>query len=585
MANIKVRVEHLSLIVLVAAQLWGSFAPLVDALSQFSWINVQMPSSSSRQNSARRKISCPRSSLLLSSYNQEAQGGSIEEHEYYSSPSFKPHPLQTPHSGRHFLPSHPAYRRQRWGLVNWRHLLWILRRRKRFMEGWYYRLTLTNATSVTMTENGAASTTDGVQTSFAFIISIEDPGLYPKSSDLRLSCIQVVGPDDGYLVQADQDETKFWAWKKQQALGCTFEYNKEALNDDFDMTSTTAMTKQTWRQRVKSGFQIMLPDHLLGRVHGHDGTMGGVLNDQGIPGYCEFDINIDDVLCGWGGGGSGDVDADGDKGKSQQSDGIIAVNSKSKARQKSTAGWLSKFDIFEPHWQVTQADARASGTVVWNNTTYEFQNEPFYAEKNWGAALPSKWYWTQCNAFDGYEQLSVTAGGGIRKVPFGQKESLGMVSVHYNNTFYEAVPWTGSMSWNVSTWGYWQLKGTCTTGTSNPFEVEVTYQCDPKTLPGLVFRAPTPDEGMVYFCRDTFDATTSLTLWELEYNSQTGSFERKGGPPLINNATSTQGGAEIGGGPWWDSWIATSKLKKTISTLLTVPYQIRNVKDKIRCRK
>jgi len=104
----------------------------------------------------------------------------------------KAYPEQTPHSGRHFLPSHPVYRRPFLRRLYWK-------RRRRFMEGWYYRLTLKE-------EN----------VSFAFIISIEDPGL---SSDLRLACIQVVGPDDTYLVQADRDDSKFWARKNQQALG------------------------------------------------------------------------------------------------------------------------------------------------------------------------------------------------------------------------------------------------------------------------------------------------------------------------------------------------------------------------------
>ena len=578
MANKKVQFKYAYLLVLVLSVPLRQFASVVTAFLHSGTVGNHKHSSSFEHANylhGKRRYTVPSAFPLQSSLQQQKatnrgldrddDKASFEEYSYIEQ-SLKSHPLQTPHSGRHFLPSHPAYRRKQRGIINLRHFLWNARRRKRFTEGWYYRLTLTNATAIT--SNGTA--TQGSRTSFAFIISIEDPGLYPRQSDLRLSCIQVVGPNDGYLVQADQDDTKFWAWKKRQALGCTFEYinDKITKNDD----TVTAVTKEAWKETVKSGFQIMLPDHLIGRVDGHDGTLGGVLPGQGVPGYCEFDIAIDEVLCGWGSGNTG-VSADDD-----HKDGTIRTRATTK--QKSTAGWLSKFDIFEPHWQVTMADARASGTVIWNNTTYKFRNEPFYAEKNWGAALPSKWYWTQCNSFDGYEQLSVTAGGGIRKVPFGQQESLGMVSVHYNGIFYEAVPWTGSMSWNVSTWGYWQLTGTCTMG-SNPFEVQVMYQCDPEKIPGLKFRAPTPDSGMVYFCRDTFDATTSLTLWELEFDPISKTYKRKLGPPLINNATSTQGGAEIGGGPWWDSWISTSKLKRTISTLLMIPYQLRTVKEKV----
>jgi tocopherol cyclase len=461
--------------------------------------------------------------------------------------------IETPHAGRHFLPSHPAYQKPRW-----RRWWYWTQRRKRFMEGWYYRLTLVEH-----------------KVSFAFILSIEDAGLSPPSP-LRLACIQVVGPEDGYLVQADRDDTKFWAYPGQQALGCNFEYLHPTGPTESEKvvvtTTTTAMTPNQWKQTVKSGFQI-LPRRLLGRVDGHDGSQGGVLKGQGVPGYCEFDIQLYPI-CGYG----GLLLDSGARSSSHNSDKSITVPT---TKQKSTGGWLSNFKVFEPHWQVTMADARASGTVLWNNTTYTFDHQPFYAEKNWGAALPSKWYWTQCNSFEGYDhQLSVTAGGGIRKVPFGQQEALGMVSVHYNGTLYEAVPWTGSMSWNVSTWGFWKLQGTCMTG-PNPFEVEVVYHCNPQTTPGLVFRAPTPDQGMVYFCRDTFDADTTLTLWELEMDSSTKTFVRKAGPPLIDQAKSAQGGAEIGGGPWWDSWIATSRLKTTIRTLLSIPYQMRSLRDKI----
>jgi tocopherol cyclase len=148
-----------------------------------------------------------------------------------------------------------------------------------------------------------------------------------------------------------------------------------------------------------------------------------------------------------------------------------------------------------------------------------------------------------------------------------------MVSVHYNGTFFEAVPWKGEMDWNVSTWGYWGLRGECF-DCDNPFAVEVTYECVPEKCPGLVFRAPTPDEGMVYFCRDTFDATCTLSLWELEVvgngSSNSHKYSKKE-PPLIDRATSRQGGAEIGGGPWWTDWKAKSRLKRIIKILLSVP--------------
>ena len=239
--------------------------------------------------------------------------------------------------------------------------------------------------------------------------------------------------------------------------------------------------------------------------------------------------------------------------------------------------------MFEPHWQVTLADARASGRITWQNRTYNFSDAKFYAEKNWGAALPAKWYWTQCNSFEGFDNLSVTAGGGVRGIPFGGKESLGMVAIHYNNTFFEATPWTGDMSWNVTKWGSWELTGRSIY--EEPFfEAKVSYTLR-NDQDGLVFRAPTPDEGMVYFCRDTFEAMTTLTLWELEWDKGLRQFVRKESPPLIDGATSLQGGAELGGGPWWDTWTATSKVSKPVLVLLRSPLLLQKLRRRIRGRR
>ena len=278
----------------------------------------------------------------------------------------KAYPQQTPHSGRHFVPTHPS-QRQKWRRRRrggngdrsmWRSQFRIpfLQRNRRFTEGWYYRLTLPEHNN----------------TSFAFIISIEDPGHIPPSP-LQLVCIQLIGPNDEYIVQGHRNDTLFWAWKHQQGLGCTFEVSDGIdSNEKSEIYYKAALTKEYWKRVVKSGFQV-LPNSLVGKVRGRDGTIGGILDedhDKDIVLTCDFDFTIEPI-CGWGG--------------------------TQEVEQKSTAGWLSSFPIFEPHWQITMADARATGTVVWKGTSYTFTDAPFYAEKNWGAALPQKWYWTQCN--------------------------------------------------------------------------------------------------------------------------------------------------------------------------------------------
>ena len=396
------------------------------------------------------------------------------------------------------------------------------RKSKRFFEGWYNRITLPQS-----------------NISFAFIFSIEDPF---QDSKLSLCCHQIMGPNDEYLVQADPDHTKFWALQDQQALGCIMDGD----------SSQVCMDPDDFNANVKSGFQ-MVPNRLQGKLVGHDGSLGGVLAGQGVSGSCTYDIAIETpIIAGWG---------DSEQG------------------QKSTAGWLASYAVFEPHWQVTMADARASGTITWNNETYTFQNVPFYSEKNWGGAFPIKWYWCQCNSFDGFmdrhNSLSVTTGGGTRKIPLGQTESLGMVSVHYNGVFYEATPWLGDMKWHVSPWGYWNMTGRCT-GAARPFEVSLEAICD---APGVKLRAPTEKDGMAYFCRDSFFADVTLSLWELEWDANTNSYIR--GKCVISEARSKQAAVEVGGGPWWDDWKDASVMKQPMKGMVRLPYRFDNLRKRL----
>ena len=408
-------------------------------------------------------------------------------------------PLQTPHSGRKFQPTHPRgssstssriRSRIRSALMPWKRnkessvngtkkakRKLLSRKNRRFTEGWYYRLTLPE-----------------YDESFVFIFSIEDAGRYikGKKSPLTLACMQMLGPDDTYLVQSDEDDTKFWSWKDTPALGCTFDWKKECINESNEdsMRNIAAMAPTEWRHAVESGFQI-LPFHFNGRLNGHDGSLGGVKANQGISGSASYDFDVRPVA-GWGNYPP----------LSSHNTTDISTQDNKNYKQRSTAGWLASYPVFEPHWQITMANARASGILNWNGTTYEFSDAPFYGEKNWGGAFPIKWYWAQCNSFDDYPDLAFTAGGGIRQLPFSflpgkRTETLGLIGIHYEGRFYEIVPWTGEMEWEVDSWGQWEFKGRCTDAKQErQFEAEITAVTD-ETVSGVKLRAPTKDKGMV----------------------------------------------------------------------------------------
>ena len=447
----------------------------------------------------------------------------------------KAYPQQPPHSERHFLPTHPSYTLNNNNNNNNKKIpfLWKKksqkRRTKRFFEGWYYRVTLPSTNE-----------------SFAFIFSIEDP-IRPKnqnqtpSSPLSLATIQIMGPRDGdYLVECTPDHTKFWAHQHCQAFGCVFQYNKSHNNDTAATTSTTTVIPPNeFFHHVQSGFQ-MLPTRLQGIVaNGHDGSTNVRQGTSSPYSPTTFDLTIS-PLSGWG------DDQD---------------------HQKSTAGWLASHSVFEPHWQVTLADARVSGIITWNNQTYHVTDAPFYAEKNWGGGFPIKWHWLQCNSFNNYnhQRLSITAVGAIRKLPLKTQETVGLLCIHYNGIFYEAVPWTGQVSWTVDPWGKWNYIGRCTSG-NRLFEAQVSVTCQTN---GTILRAPTED-GMILACKDAFQGEGTLNMWSLEYNQKTKTYQRS--TLIIDNATTNQAAVEIGGGPWWDTWNGTTQMKQPFKSLVKIPY-------------
>ncbi|KAL7479167.1 hypothetical protein ACHAW6_004907 [Cyclotella cf. meneghiniana] len=423
--------------------------------------------------------------------------------------------LQTPHSGRKFRPTHPSATKKSYKLRSWIEAVFSspFHNHRRFTEGWYYRLTLPQYNE-----------------SFVFIFSIEDAGRFIRNtqrkssssrtrklfrslrrkrvkSPLTLACMQLLGPQDTYLVQSHDDDTKFWAWKHAQGLGCTFHWKEPGDNH----RGVAAMSPQEWRETVRSGFQ------------NHGGNY---------------------------------------------------------YRQYSTAGWLASYPVFEPHWQITMAHARATGTLKWNGTLYQFYDAPFYGEKNWGGAFPTKWYWAQCNSFENHPDLAFTAGGGIRQLPFSflsrkRTETLGMIGIHFNGTFYEIVPWTGEMEWKVWPWGRWEFRGRCTDKSGKQFEAEVVAFTE-EDVSGVLLRAPTKDEGMQYFCRDSGFGRVTLSLWMLEWDDDIGDYVRKREQPLIDRAQSNQCAVEVGGGPWWDVWSVSSKMSSSLKWMVRLPYRLRN---------
>lgn len=316
---------------------------------------------------------------------------------------------------------------------------------------------------------------------FAFMYSIEDPsGGKPHSG----GAAQVLGPNDEYLWRTFPDVQRFWASPSWLGLG---HWGKTNLK-----TQPIFLIPAEFERYVQEGYQATA-------------TLNqGAIYDPASDRYCRWHYTIEPAY-GWG-----------NKGEIQQ----------------STAGWLSFLPIFEPGWQILMAHGFATGWIEWNGDRYEFTNAPAYSEKNWGGAFPKRWFWLNCNSFDGEPDLALTAGGGRRGVLWWM-ESVAMVGLHYRGKFYEFVPWNSKVQWYIQPWGEWQMQAK-----NAEYEISLTGTTD---LPGTPLRAPT-ENGLVFACRDTMQGQLNLELRQ-----------RREGKQLLA-AKSSLCGLEIGGSPWDMPW-------------------------------
>lgn len=343
---------------------------------------------------------------------------------------------------------------------------------RRFFEGWYFRVTLPD-----------------IGESFAFMHSIEDPS---GGSPFSGGATQVLGIDEAYCYRTFPNPKSFWAWNHALGLGHWGKLDTSIPRHWARNTRHPAyLSPHHFSTYIKEGYQATLNLHQ------------GVLHDpSGTSVRWHYETQ---PVYGWG---------------------------KAGRPQQSTAGWLSSLQIFEPGWQVLMAHGLASGWIEWKGKRYELSQAPAYSEKNWGGAFPQKWFWIQCNCFEGQADLSLTAVGGKRLV-LGWLESVGMIGIHYQGEFYEFVPWNSKIGWSVTPWGDWQVWAE-----NKQYVAEVTGITD---RPGTYVRVPTA-QGLAFTCRDTTQGRVAVRLWTSDQRS------------LILSAQSHLGGLEVGGAPWNQAW-------------------------------
>lgn len=387
-------------------------------------------------------------------------------------------------------------------------------RTSQFFEGWYFK--------VSIPEN---------KQSFCFMYSVENPAFRKKLNPIeeakygpRFTGVgaQILGAGDKYICQYSEESQNFWGSRHELMLGNTFKPsgsskppNEEVPPEDFN-------------KRVTEGFQVTPLWHQ------------GFIRDDGRTDYAEivktarWEYSTRPIF-GWGN-----------------------VSSK----QKATAGWLAAFPVFEPHWQICMAGGLSTGWIEWDGERFEFEDAPSYSEKNWGAGFPKKWWWVQCNVFEGAKgDVALTAAGGLRELPRNNVENAALIGVHHAGVFYEFVPWNGVVEWEIAQWGYWKM---CADNGSYKVELEARTEHSGTTL-----RAPTPQAGLAPACKDTCFGELKLQLWERRSDGSKGK--------VILDVTSDMAALEVGGGPWYDTWKGKTTTPEILRAALRVPLDMESV--------
>lgn len=387
---------------------------------------------------------------------------------------------------------------------------------QRFFEGWYWRVCL-----------------PGAANSFALIYSIEDPRADSVFSGVGA---QVMGPKDGYILQYSKDTSSFWADRGRLALGACFDAKgAEGGGDGRPDTRIVGgvLPARKFSDRVALGFQASATFHQGNIVAAEEGASGEL---PSTVRSCRWEFSIE-PRSGWG----------------------------PEDKQQSTAGWLSALPIFEPHWQVLMAHGEATGWIEWGDERYEFVGAPAYSEKNWGGGFPNKWIWIQCNSFLGSPGTSVTAVGaerGLMQVD-NFTENVGLIGIHHAGQFYELNIRDSEIVWEASPWGQWKIEGR-----SDRYEAIIEASCEPED--GTLLRAPTADQGLAPFCKDSFAGNVRLRLWYRERNG------RRGDQILDLRSDDASGAVEVGGslleefGGGDDTWRVEAEMSPVVRALLAV---------------
>ena len=89
-------------------------------------------------------------------------------------------------------------------------------------------------------------------------------------------------------------------------------------------------------------------------------------------------------------------------------------------------GIFSSIPFLNQYWHPYRLGGKASGTAEFSGATWSFDDALLYAERNWGAGFPERWWWGQAHDFAGAD-ASVAFSGGLLQLGPLRRDVTGIV--------------------------------------------------------------------------------------------------------------------------------------------------------------
>jgi len=141
-------------------------------------------------------------------------------------------------------------------------------------------------------------------------------------------------------------------------------------------------------------------------------------------------------------------------------------------------GLFSALPFLGQYWHPHLLGGEASGTARVGRQSWEFTGAEVYAEKNWGAGFPQKWWWGQAQGFDRPDVCVAFGGGRLTAGPLavdvgGVVVRVGARVVRLAPPFSRVHSETDGRRWEVRAHGHGYRVHIVGTGVGDPHVLPV----------------------------------------------------------------------------------------------------------------